>query len=336
MWIGPHASIGTPSEIRGGPHPSMDEGGGAGVEIGARTVVREFVVVNQGSTVPTIIGADCYLMDNVHVPHDALVGDRSTMAPNVAIAGHCWFGVGVNLGMGAAFHQFGTVGAHAMVGMNATVTRPIPPFAVAYGSPARVAGANRVGLARLGVDEVIWDLNIIGTPPSETSFGKFFQRLDGRARFQAMVDAFDSPGFDALAMTDAILDGELPAANGLFTARSLARMYAGLVSPDAFDAPPLLTPETVDRMTRVQTRERDAVVGVKMKWRLGYHFTATLKGEIPTGFGHFGYGGSGAWGDPASGLAVAFVVNRVAGTPFADGRFVRVGTAAVSAAARTS
>ena len=35
VWIGPHASIGTPSEIRGGPHPSMDEGGGAGVDAAA-------------------------------------------------------------------------------------------------------------------------------------------------------------------------------------------------------------------------------------------------------------------------------------------------------------
>ena len=69
-----------------------------------------------------------------------------------------------------------------------------------------------------------------------------------------------------------------------------------------------------------------------MKWRLGYHLAATSRGVVPSGFGHFGYGGSGAWGDPASGVAVAFVVNRVAGTPFADTRFLRLGAAALAGA----
>lgn len=162
-WIGPHTSIGSPSEIRGGPHPPIEVGGGAGVVIGDRTVLREFVTVNQGSEQATVIGDDCYLMDGVHIPHDAVVGDRSTMAPNVVIAGHCWIGEGVNLGLGAVFHQFSVVGAFAMVGMQAVVTRSIPPFALAYGIPARVAGANKVGLARQGVEAALidaWDLEL--------------------------------------------------------------------------------------------------------------------------------------------------------------------------------
>ena len=42
-----------------------------------------------------------------------------------------------------------------------------------------------------------------------------------------------------------------------------------------------------------------------MKWRLGYHLAATTRGIIPNGFGHFGFGGSGAWADPDNDLAVA-------------------------------
>jgi CubicO group peptidase (beta-lactamase class C family) len=150
------------------------------------------------------------------------------------------------------------------------------------------------------------------------------------------IEAFDAEGFGDLMLTDEVHGGEIPSANGAFTARSLARMYAGLVSPDAFPGPPLLSPETLARATEVQTTERDAVVGFRLQWRLGYHLAGTTRGILPRGFGHFGFGGSGAWGDPESGLAVGFTVNRVAGTPFADTRFMRVGAAAQRSAARRS
>ena len=55
-------------------------------------------------------------------------------------------------------------------------------------------------------------------------------------------------------------------------------------------------------------------------------------GIIPNGFGHFGFGGSGAWADPDNDLAVAFVCNRVAGTPFGDMRFLQIGAQARAAA----
>ena len=137
-----------------------------------------------------------------------------------------------------------------------------------------------------------------------------------------------------VALTPRIHDGEIPAANGCFTARDLARMYAAIATPDAFDEPPLLSAPTTAEATRVQTRDRDAVVMFTMNWRLGYHMAATTAGVLPRGFGHFGFGGSGAWGDPESGLAVGFVLNQVGGTPFADTRFLRIGGAAVRAARR--
>ena len=88
------------------------------------------------------------------------------------------------------------------------------------------------------------------------------------------------------------------------------------------------------KATEIQTTARDVVIGIPMKWRLGYHMAMTTRGVPPRGFGHFGFGGSGAWGDPDSGLAVAFVVNQVAGTPVGDTRTLRVGGAAVRSARR--
>jgi UDP-N-acetylglucosamine acyltransferase len=40
-----------------------------------------------------------------------------------------------------------------MVGMGSVVTKPVPPFAMAYGSPARVKGVNVVGMQRKGIAE---------------------------------------------------------------------------------------------------------------------------------------------------------------------------------------
>jgi UDP-N-acetylglucosamine acyltransferase len=154
-WIGPHATIGTPAEVRGAPHPPVDadpEPDATGISIGERTVIREHVAVHRGVERTTQVGADCYLMAYSHVPHDSWLGSGVTLSSGVHLGGRCWIGPGANLGLGVVVHQRSTIGAHAMMGMQAVVTRPVPPFALAMGVPARVVGANRVGLERLGVD----------------------------------------------------------------------------------------------------------------------------------------------------------------------------------------
>ncbi|MDH3706266.1 MAG: beta-lactamase family protein [Acidimicrobiia bacterium] len=161
-----------------------------------------------------------------------------------------------------------------------------------------------------------------------------FERLQRFERVKPLIDALLVDDFLDISLSDRVLDAEIPAANGVFTARSLARMYAALAMPQHFDHPPLVSPATVQQATTVQTEARDAVVGMKMRWRLGYHLAGTTAGILPGGYGHFGFGGSGAWADPRSELAVAMVLNRVAGTPFGDTRFLRVGSAALRAAKR--
>jgi CubicO group peptidase (beta-lactamase class C family) len=125
--------------------------------------------------------------------------------------------------------------------------------------------------------------------------------------------------------SERMLDAEVPAMNGVFTARSLARMYAMLAGHGQLEGKRFLSEETIRRATEVQTRRLDAVVGFPMRWRLGYHVVGTSRGILPNAFGHFGYGGSGAWADPDRDLSLAMTLNRVAGTPFGDMRMVRMG-----------
>jgi CubicO group peptidase (beta-lactamase class C family) len=161
---------------------------------------------------------------------------------------------------------------------------------------------------------------------------RFAQRASRLRWMRPAIDTFMVPDSDRFYASTDILDGPIPAVNGCFTARSLARMYAALAGGGVIDGERFLTTETLRKATEIQRTGIDIVVGFPMKWRLGYHLAATSKGIIPNGFGHFGYGGSGAWADPDNDLAVGFVCNRVAGTPFGDMRFLKVGAEARAAA----
>lgn len=151
-WVGAGVIIGAPPEVRSFEHPRTDDAfAGAGVIIGSGNVIREYAQIHSGLGSPTTIGDGGFLMNQIYVAHDGILGDGVTLASSVLLAGHVRVGDGANLGLGVNVHQFRSVGAGAMVGMGAVVTHDVPPFAMAYGAPARVHGANRVGLERRGV-----------------------------------------------------------------------------------------------------------------------------------------------------------------------------------------
>ena len=82
------------------------------------------------------------------------------------------------------------------------------------------------------------------------------------------------------------------------------------------DITPLLADATAFRATVDQFVERyrgraDMVLGIRMRWRLGYHHAFGTGRQAPRAFGHYGYGGSGGWADPDLGLSLGFVTNRI-------------------------
>lgn len=143
---------------------------------------------------------------------------------------------------------------------------------------------------------------------------------------QSILDALAPRGMNAFDFgAEKTLRAAIPAANGLFTARSLARMYAALAGGGEIDGVRLLSRKTLARATQVQNPTHSRVViPFDMRWRLGYHMVATTRGVPRRAFGHFGFGGSGAWADPSRDLAVAFIVNSGMGTPFGDLRIPRL------------
>ncbi|MCX2952286.1 UDP-N-acetylglucosamine acyltransferase [Lentzea sp. NEAU-D7] len=154
-WIGPGCVIGTPPEITSAEHNRAWDGSlaHAGVHIGARVVIRELSTVHQGSYRATTIGADSWLLNRVYVAHDSLVGTGVTLSAGVSLGGHVQINDKVNVGMNASVHQRRVIGAGAMIGMGTPVSKDVPPFARAYGSPIRVHGVNSVGMSRSGVSD---------------------------------------------------------------------------------------------------------------------------------------------------------------------------------------
>jgi CubicO group peptidase (beta-lactamase class C family) len=160
--------------------------------------------------------------------------------------------------------------------------------------------------------------------------------LGVRLDLPSILDALAPRGIAAFDFgAEETLQVAIPAANGLFTARALARMYAALAGGGSLDGVRLLSPETLARATELQSpAPTRVVIPFDMRWRLGYHGVFTTRGVPRRAFGHFGFGGSGAWADPRRELAVALIVNSGMGTPFGDLRIARIGGAALAGADR--
>ncbi len=164
--------------------------------------------------------------------------------------------------------------------------------------------------------------------------GRVLSALPG---VSAIAEAGMAEGFDELARSEEAHGVVMPGWNGVFSAVALATMYAPLANDGVLGGQRYLSSERISLMTRSQTRERDYVLGIRPHWRLGYH-PAWLRGPefARRSIGHYGFGGSGGWADPETGLSFAFVSNRLGNRlqPIADGRMSAIGGAALEAARR--
>ena len=123
------------------------------VFIGDRTKIREGATVHRatGEGEETRIGNDCLLMAYTHVAHNCIVGNHVIMSNAATLAGHIIVEDRVVIGGLSGVHQFVKIGRNAMIGGASKVVQDVPPFMIADGHPAKVAGLNSVGMSRAGV-----------------------------------------------------------------------------------------------------------------------------------------------------------------------------------------
>jgi UDP-N-acetylglucosamine acyltransferase len=124
--------------------------------IGDGNQIREFTTLHIGTTGGggvTRIGDQNLFMAYSHVAHDSQVGNRCVFANGATLAGHVEIGDFVTLGGLSAVHQFTRIGPHAFIAGGAMVVMDVPPFCIAQGDRAELAGLNVVGLQRQGFTE---------------------------------------------------------------------------------------------------------------------------------------------------------------------------------------
>ena len=157
VLLGPAVTVGIGSILGGKPQDLKFRGEVTHVEIGAHTVIREFVTINRGTSqsFKTTVGSHCFLMSYVHLAHDCHVGNNVIMSNGTQLAGHVTVEEYVIFSGLCAVHQFAKVGRHAFVGGMARVSKDVPPFVKAVGNPIKLFGLNSVGLRRRGFSEEV-------------------------------------------------------------------------------------------------------------------------------------------------------------------------------------
>jgi CubicO group peptidase (beta-lactamase class C family) len=203
----------------------------------------------------------------------------------------------------------------------------------------RISGRS---LGRFFADEVAGPLGLefwIGLPPDQeprvaplTNRGlgpvEEGKQNEGLSDLVSQIEQFLGPGsMLALALGGAssmpfvgngvfnrpeVRAAEIPAANGVTNARSLARMYAALIGPvEGGCEAPLLAPEQVKAAATTQTRGADKVLMFETTFGLGFMTSSEFSPYGgPASFGHAGAGGSVGFGDPENGLGFGYVMNR--------------------------
>ncbi|HEX6423947.1 MAG TPA: serine hydrolase domain-containing protein [Acidimicrobiales bacterium] len=106
---------------------------------------------------------------------------------------------------------------------------------------------------------------------------------------------------------------ELPAANGVTNARSLARMYAATIGPvEGASGGPLLAADQVAAASATQTSGNDRVLFFETTFGLGFMTSSPFAPYGgPRSFGHAGAGGSVGFADPEHGIGFGYVMNRM-------------------------
>lgn len=125
--------------------------------IGDDNLIREYVSIHRGTAKgngKTLLGNRNMIMAYCHIAHDCTIADHVIMANVATLAGHVEIGNHANLGGLVAVHQFCRIGDYSYVGGMSGISLDIPPYVVMEGirNQMRIAGINKIGLRRSGMD----------------------------------------------------------------------------------------------------------------------------------------------------------------------------------------
>lgn len=154
--LGPDAQLRSGTVIYDGSRIGARLQTGHGVVIREQNTIGDDVAIWSGSVIDygCVIGDRVKVHSGCYVAQFSVLEDGAFLAPGVALANDRYPGVpgsseqmqgpyieaGAQIGVNATLVPGVRIGAGAIVGSGAVVTRDVPPGAVVYGNPARVHG----------------------------------------------------------------------------------------------------------------------------------------------------------------------------------------------------
>jgi len=153
--LGPRNELAENSVVGGKPQHAKLGAEFGRVRIGQGNQIREHATIHAAFKPgnETVVGDGNLIMVNVHVAHDAVIGNHVVLVNNVMIAGHVTIENRAYVGGAAGIHQFCRIGQLAMVGGQAHISQDVPPFVMVDGATTRIVGLNLVGLRRNGFSD---------------------------------------------------------------------------------------------------------------------------------------------------------------------------------------
>lgn len=137
------------------------------------------------------------------------------------------------------------------------------------------------------------------------------------SRSLSMGQAFVFPADDGMVTFNnpAIQAAEVPGANGISTAESLARLYAACVG--SVDGTRLLSPVSIGDALRVRSAgpQRSGMPDDGARWGTGFQLSSPPGQPMlgPASFGHAGAGGQLGFADAAHAVGFAYIGNQMGG-----------------------
>lgn len=147
--IGPNVVIGTPGQDTRNPRYDSSK---CKIRIGNRNIIREFTGIQKPCYEDiTIIGDDVYIMQSVHIPHDAHVYNKAVITPMCVLAGIVKVLEGANIGMGCTVNQYTVIGQYSITATGSAVMKNVKPFSKFI--PGKANSINVYAIDKYGFQE---------------------------------------------------------------------------------------------------------------------------------------------------------------------------------------
>ena len=153
--IGPHVVIGSPGQDTRNPRYDSSN---KFISIGNDNIIREFTAIQKPCYEEiTKIGNNVYLMQSVHIPHDAIISDYVVITPMVVLAGLTRILTGANLALGVTVSQYVVVGHYSIAASGATVLKNIKPFSRHI--PGKPISVNEYAIKKYNLNDYFNEIN---------------------------------------------------------------------------------------------------------------------------------------------------------------------------------